>query len=85
MADFSRAIEVLQLSREHCEKQLEVARTEIEYVQAQIDYDKAHRPENTKDLPGFEKRLAKAIESEAHYAAEVRDLTAAIERLDGES
>lgn len=85
MADFSTAIEILQARREQDQRRLTAAATEAEYAQAQIDYDKAHRPENTADLPGFEKRLARATAEAAEYRAEIRSLDAAIARLDGES
>lgn len=85
MADFSTAIEVLQARRDQEARRLAAALTEIDYAQAQIDYDKAHRPANKKDLPGFEKRIAKARKEADEHEEVIASLDAAIARLDGES
>jgi hypothetical protein len=85
MSDFSTAIEVLDQRRREDARRLNAAETEAAYVQAQIDYDLAFRPQNTKDLPGFRKRLEKANKEAEEYRAEIASLDAAIARLDGES
>lgn len=85
MADLRIALEILQERREQEQKRLTAAETEAEYVSAQIDYDLAHRPENTKDLPGFRKRLLKANKEANEHREVIRSLDSACARLDGES
>lgn len=43
-------------------KRASAAHLDVQYAQSQIDYDRAHRPENDKDIPGFEIRKARASE-----------------------
>jgi hypothetical protein len=48
-------------------KRASAAHLDVQYAQSQIDYDKAHRPENTKDIPGFEIRKTRAMtDAEVH-------------------